>query len=316
MAVRMPKVIYHYCSLPTFQKIIEGKSIWLSDISKSNDSMELAWIYKELKKHCKELQSEYIKNQIEIYKADGHPPRYDRKDHDAELFLIEECLTSPYYDTYAFCLSEDKDQLSQWRGYADDGNGICIGFNTEYFYCINKDNVSINDFILKKVNYGKEKFMSLVESQDILGKYSKNKPSAENYQIVKNALDIIHAHEAFYKNPAFITEHEWRIAFSSAGLTTLNKEFDGILCKEIHENKAFTANFSKATLTYRATSTDLIMCIDLGLKDIKNAISSIYIGPKSSVSIYDIRQFLIHNDILESLSDNSIEVYNSSASYR
>lgn len=55
MSIQVPKVLYHYCSLPTFQKIIEGRSIWLSDISKSNDSMELVWVYKELKnivKNC------------------------------------------------------------------------------------------------------------------------------------------------------------------------------------------------------------------------------------------------------------------------
>jgi len=316
MSIQVPKVLYHYCSLPTFQKIIEGRSIWLSDISKSNDFMELVWVYKELKKYCKELQLKYLKSQIEKYKIGESVPKYDSEDHKKELLLIEDNLTSPQYDTYAFCLSEVKDQLSQWRGYADDGNGICIGFNMEYFNCMNKDSVSTNEFLLRKVNYGEKEFMAFIESQSILGNYSNDKSSAENYRIVENALQTIHTYEAFYKNPAFIEEYEWRIAFSSAGLTQINKEFGGILCKEIYENKAFSANFSKATLTYRSTSKDLIMSIELGIKDIKNAISSIYIGPKSRVSTYDIKQFLIYNDILESFKDDSIEIYNSSASYR
>lgn len=316
MSIQVPKVLYHYCSLPTFQKIIEGRSIWLSDISKSNDSMELVWVYKELKKYCKELQLKYLKSQIEKYKIGESVPKYDSEDHKKELLLIEDHLTFPHYDTYAFCLSEVKDQLSQWRAYADDGNGICIGFNMEYFNCMNKDSVSTNEFLLRKVNYGEKEFMAFIESQSILGNYSNDKSSAENYRIVENALQTIHTYEAFYKNPAFIEEYEWRIAFSSAGLTQINKEFGGILCKEIYENKAFSANFSKATLTYRSTSKDLIMSIELGIKDIKNAISSIYIGPKSRVSAYDIKQFLIYNDILESFKDDSIEIYNSSASYR
>lgn len=33
--------IYHYCSLDVFKKIILGSSLRLTDITKSNDSMEL-----------------------------------------------------------------------------------------------------------------------------------------------------------------------------------------------------------------------------------------------------------------------------------
>lgn len=39
-------IVYHYCSLDVFTKIISGKSIRLSDITKSNDSMEILWITK------------------------------------------------------------------------------------------------------------------------------------------------------------------------------------------------------------------------------------------------------------------------------
>jgi Protein of unknown function (DUF2971) len=32
----------------------------------------------------------------------------------------------------ALCLSEEPDLLSQWRGYAEDASGVCIGFSTAY----------------------------------------------------------------------------------------------------------------------------------------------------------------------------------------
>lgn len=44
MANMTPRILYHYCSLETFQNIVENKSIWLSDVQKSNDSKELEWI--------------------------------------------------------------------------------------------------------------------------------------------------------------------------------------------------------------------------------------------------------------------------------
>lgn len=37
-------IVYHYCTLDSFMSIISNKSIWLSDITKSNDSMEIKWI--------------------------------------------------------------------------------------------------------------------------------------------------------------------------------------------------------------------------------------------------------------------------------
>ena len=44
MGQRVPRVLYHYCSLSTFKSIFDNKSIWLSDIRRSNDSLELQWI--------------------------------------------------------------------------------------------------------------------------------------------------------------------------------------------------------------------------------------------------------------------------------
>ena len=37
-------MVYHYCSVDTFLKIIQNKSLRLSDIGKSNDYSELIYI--------------------------------------------------------------------------------------------------------------------------------------------------------------------------------------------------------------------------------------------------------------------------------
>ena len=41
--------LYHYCSLETFYNIMKNRSIWLSDVNKSNDSRELAWATEQCK---------------------------------------------------------------------------------------------------------------------------------------------------------------------------------------------------------------------------------------------------------------------------
>ena len=43
MSSKIPKTLYHYCSLDTFLNIIRNSSIWLSDVKKSNDGKEMAW---------------------------------------------------------------------------------------------------------------------------------------------------------------------------------------------------------------------------------------------------------------------------------
>lgn len=40
---------YHYCSLDTFIKIITSKSLYLSEILKTNDRLEQKWLFTILK---------------------------------------------------------------------------------------------------------------------------------------------------------------------------------------------------------------------------------------------------------------------------
>lgn len=54
---------------------------------------------------------------------------------------------------FAFCLSEEADLLSQWRGYADDGRGVCIGFKKEALELYLKTKVENNSITLNKVLY-------------------------------------------------------------------------------------------------------------------------------------------------------------------
>ena len=59
------------------------------------------------------------------------------------------------YDGLGFCLSEDSDLLSQWRGYAENATGVSIGFSSEYLKWLSSENRSrdIPGFTLAKVAY-------------------------------------------------------------------------------------------------------------------------------------------------------------------
>lgn len=105
--------LYHYTSSSAFVEIIKNNSIWLSDLSLSNDYKEGKIVMETVDRllddaNLKTNQKEFIK--------------------DALMSLENN------FSCYGFCLSQNPDQLSQWRGYADDGSGFSIGFSRKYLY--------------------------------------------------------------------------------------------------------------------------------------------------------------------------------------
>ncbi len=103
--------LYHYCPTPAFQSIIQTQTIWLSSLKLSNDSMEGKQIAVTLRR---------------LAERDG----LDK----VTLEHLQEILTfvEERSDGLGFCLSEEGDLLSQWRGYAANGTGVSIGFSRAY----------------------------------------------------------------------------------------------------------------------------------------------------------------------------------------
>ncbi len=58
-------------------------------------------------------------------------------------------------DGLGFCLSEDGDLLSQWRGFAADATGVSIGFSTNYLNWLSKACMrhDRSGFALKSIEY-------------------------------------------------------------------------------------------------------------------------------------------------------------------
>ena len=57
-------------------------------------------------------------------------------------------------DGLGFCLSEDGDLLSQWRGFGADATGVSIGFSTDYLNWLSEEKrASESPFFLNRVEY-------------------------------------------------------------------------------------------------------------------------------------------------------------------
>ena len=122
----MENTLYHYCRLETFLSIITNKTIRASDCNKTNDTEESRWI------------SSLIIDSF-LLEIKSHPLFCSKYAIEDKLIYIKNLISSviegTFYEnkrnmlTFITCFSEEGDLLSQWRGYANDGAGLSIGFN-------------------------------------------------------------------------------------------------------------------------------------------------------------------------------------------
>ena len=289
-------IVYHYCSLDVFTKIISGKSIRLSDITKSNDSMEILWITKYIEEiFDEEFQKETEKTK---YFKEDYPKDVftELREHYSKEFFDEE---QKLYSYFVCCFSEKGDLLSQWRGYADDGNGIAIGFDGDILKQIGKpsanDPISTDIFNFNKIEYSEYSQKTQIRkiASDLiteLKEVAKSKPSdiKQNSMKAYNTCFLkLFNLSIFMKNPFFKEEQEWRICHWTE-ITPKNKT------SGIHINDGVTLS----DIGYHQRRDDMIPHIDLSFeKSSKSMIKEIIIGPKCKVRENDIKTFLISNGI-------------------
>ncbi len=251
----MNEVVYHYCSVDAFFNIIKNSSIWLSDIAKSNDYQECV--------RCREIvnkgMEEYLGDDVEALRA-------------WSTWYEEGVYSNFAMKTFCVCFSESKDKLSQWRGYAQDGKGIAIGFDKEVLEELNQ----ISEF---HIAFGKVIYDNPQEY--VQGIIADNIKKLEYKGIGHVALELSVNYRMqfpFVKNPGFEEENEWR----------------AVVCSGIgHNNIPSSDNILFSKIKYRTANNKLIPYIEMNFEKVKQSIiKEIFIGPKSEVEVDDIVNLL------------------------
>jgi hypothetical protein len=285
--------LYHYCSNSSFVSIISTKEIWASDFSLANDFMEGKWVREVFQRHCA-----------------------DREVRSGEQGQLVQHLNAvlDLANAAGFCMSEEGDLLSQWRGYADDGTGVAIGFSKEYLEHLGSLKRDRNDAFnasLTKVEYDLnaqkrvigeilDPILKLVSegalrAHTILSIISEDEKTAQN----KKFAQMLHRFILFFfhlyslKNPAFAEEREWRII--SHILKIKNSEGQ----KELLD------------VEFRALRDRVVRYRRIALEDLSEKIvDEIVLGPKNITSEEIVGQLLEKNGWKE------VKIRRSSASYR
>ena len=314
--VKKSKVLYHYCSVEAFYSIIKNHSIWLSDLSRTNDSKELVW----LKGLVEQETLPYIRGRL-MTSIGG----------DSRGWRIAEVLLS-HADSgrscWGFCLTGKKDNLGQWRGYGDDGEGVSIGFRRkklENIMTIQSSGVvrdiflSKPELVLAEVEYRKEeKILSEIsqEAKEFVKNHGNICQVTEKMlkdagfpgiKISPNIAEkivmewIAMRKGPLYKMRAFKEEKEWRIIF------TMPRD------KLTEDNlKKYRWPYGMKFKEFKFNEETLVSHLDIEFVDMKDVIKSITIGPKSKLTEQDIELILRWNGVYS----DSIEIKKSAASYR
>ena len=249
-------IIYHYCTLQGFLGIIQNASLWMSDISKSNDDLECIYGRNQIKHR---IEQEIEANMEAMHEWEmGYEMNSDM--HDSML-------------TYFACFSEKEDCLSQWRGYADDGKGMAIGFNKK-----------VLEQLVKLENYNL-RFAKVIYDKNEQGRYVERVVKENLKRIEKTgarhaALELNTNYRmefSRYKHPSFAEEEEWRLVLNSYPFG--------------RELKVGSMIFAEPK--YRIANGKLISYRELCFSNIKeNFVREIWIGPKADVELRDIMQVL------------------------
>ncbi|MBD3374313.1 hypothetical protein GF406_04690 [candidate division KSB1 bacterium] len=213
--------LYHYTSFEVLQKIIKNKNIHLTNIRYMNDIKEFYSAHEFLKKRIDRLIDEMIR----LVKESNSDQYGEQKLDTFKSVLLEKFNPDSLlkkYSIFTFCLSENADLLSQWRGYCPN-YGLSIGFNGSSFSIFDHSFLKFN---LIKCMYTKKHMALITKYIDEIYRIWKNQRKTHNvtiysgpdgeryddYEIhLENAAEIeiiICFLYASVKDQAFYEEHE------------------------------------------------------------------------------------------------------------
>lgn len=209
-------LIYHYTDLDGLIGILGNRGFWLSEAIFLNDSEEL---YNGLKITKKLIQKLISKK------------RYSQFVHI--LKNVNDKLDSHCFNNYYICsFSLKKDDLEQWRAYAKNGTGFCIGFDIHKKTSYPHFQEISNGWPYAHVIYDDQikTYILLTIIFKYCNEYKKDRINGLGYSDDEEYIQgLFHALISFFvnfKNDAFSSEKEVRIIYASRHHTDIfNKKY-------------------------------------------------------------------------------------------
>jgi Protein of unknown function (DUF2971) len=191
-----PEILYHYTSQEGLLGILSTKTIWATDLYYLNDVTEF--------KHAMGLVNEELKD-------------FGRK-FDIPSSTIAKTLRwlageSDQRHVYVSSLSEDGNQLSQWKLYGSNYRGFSLGFDFSELEHNQKEGM----YFIQQCFYDREEYKQII--RDYLGsvlsqlRLRKNAPDiqATVRYFARNFRNFVLQNASCQKDCSFSPEREWRL---------------------------------------------------------------------------------------------------------
>lgn len=267
-------ILYYYCSANSFMSIVKNKTLRFCDLYHMNDCSELyhgKLIYDQIIEKSDEF-SDDTKTQIDV--------------------ILKEFINRCILLSMSFSLK--KDLLSQWRGYADDAKGFCLGFRAKDFV-----NLPIH---LLEVEYEFEKQFNLImNSMKKIESHIQNGINQENLHLICELLEVF----SMMKNESFREECECRLIHPIfVEIDGDGKLFD--MFKDVEEYHNYVHDIEFRLVGNTPTPyVDMDFTIGNRFMPLKEVI----IGPKNRSTKLDIELFLRANGIRGAVISESLSSY-------
>lgn len=199
-------LVYHYCTVETFQNILKSKVLWLSDLTDSNDDQEV------------------IRTFVNLW--DGVKRRLDQTDIPKDVLeQIVKMVDAQYQlemkidPPYGICFCEKEDLLSQWQEYGDKAKGLSLGFDLNW--------IIHNDHICQQLPHPSVNQADAIGCENVIYHTAEfeEQMAAVCYEAIKqegvsawftSIRPTFKHYSGFVKNPTFNVESEIRIVYYSS----------------------------------------------------------------------------------------------------
>lgn len=265
--------LYHYCSADTLLKILQSRTLWASSLSAANDWMEGKWLLEVFEKR--------------LIQVGAAPERA------AVIRRLYETGASNY-EALAICFSERGDVLSQWRGYADDGQGFAIGFREGFVQAVVDPNTGQGSpFYYAKIDY---------ETEDQL----KRIPETIDFALSMSKRDL---HPSEVEIPWSDLSEEFQTALFSCKNPAFDEEREHRIFLPINMHPDATPHLPTG-ISFRASGSNLAPYFSVPFPSgLANPIEEIVVGPRNPTSDLHIKW------ALDSCGYTNVKISASSASY-
>lgn len=252
----VPTPLFHYCSIRVFHSIILNRCLWLSSAFGTRDYHEIYYGFSIFEDLAPSLV------QDNVYKT--------VRQHLEEI--------TAYYEIFIASLSSNGDMAVQWNQYADQGRGVAIGFESASFNARPGgrvfDIMPSRSVSIDKVSYDPEAQRARIKDRiEWLNRFAQIGPDPPAYAIYMDS--------AFFKQPQYIAEDEWRIVYIATK------------ARPAHIDLETERDRSLANVKFRTTISSIVPYVDFPLfPNSIPPIREVILGPNCEAEPRHVTQLL------------------------